>query len=173
MKKTLSVLVKMSLFLSASSLAIPLDAAQSKHPKHHKSSVSASIPAEGRKVFIFNPRSLNWSIYGANGKLVRSGKAVGGKGYCPDVKRACRTPVGAYAIYHKEGPHFISSKYPLPRGGASMPWAMFFYKGFAIHGSNEMPGHHASHGCIRVYPNDARWMSGTLPVGTKVVVKSY
>jgi hypothetical protein len=122
------------------------------------------------KVFIFDPPRLQWAVYD-NGKLVRSGHAVGGKRNCADIHRPCLTPSGTFRIHSKQGPNFRSSIYPLPHGGASMPYAMFFHGGYAIHGSNEVPNHPASHGCIRVYPSDARWLSHYLPVGTKVVVK--
>lgn len=135
---------------------------------------SATKITPGAKVFVFNPRSLTWTVYGSNGKVIRSGHAVGGQGYCKDVKRGCRTPSGTYRIYSKHGPNYISSRFPLPRGGAPMPYAMFFHKGFAIHGSNALPNRNASHGCIRVSPSEARWLNTkVLPVGTKVIVRSY
>ena len=85
------------------------------------------------KVFVFNPSALYWVVY-ENGKAIRSGRAVGGKRHCQDIHRPCMTPVGTFHIYAKAGPNFRSSIYPLPHGGASMPWAMFFHKGYAIHG---------------------------------------
>lgn len=127
----------------------------------------------GSKVFVFNPRSLTWTVYGSNGQIIRSGHAVGGRGYCPDIRRGCRTPVGSYRIYQKAGPNFKSSKYPVPHGGAPMPWAMFFHGHYAIHGANSVPNYNASHGCIRVYPSDARYLSSILPYGTRVIVRSY
>ena len=40
---------------------------------------------------------------------------------------------------------------------APMPYSIFFYYGFAIHGSYEIAriGSPASHGCIRLHPEDA------------------
>ncbi|MDR3463951.1 MAG: L,D-transpeptidase [Beijerinckiaceae bacterium] len=51
------------------------------------------------------------------------------------------SPQGMYAEYH-------SKKYD----NAPMPHAIFFYYGFAIHGTNEVShlGKPASHGCIRL-----------------------
>lgn len=139
-----------------------------------KSNLSASRPATGARVFIFSPRSLRWAVYDANGQFVRSGHAVGGRGYCPDVRRRCRTPVGRFHVYAKAGPSYRSTRFPLPNGGAPMPWAMFFHKGFAIHGSNDVPSYNASHGCIRVYPSDARWLNTNfLTYGSTVVVHPY
>ena len=36
---------------------------------------------------------------------------------------------------------------------------MFFHGGFALHGSYEVPGYHASHGCVRMFVNDAKWLN--------------
>ncbi len=39
-----------------------------------------------------------------------------------------------------------------------MPWSVFFYKGYAIHGTTEISqlGRPASHGCVRLHPDNAR-----------------
>lgn len=144
--------------------------------RHYRSSRSAprSIKAHGRKTFVFNPRTLTWGAYTANGRLVKSGRASGGRGYCPDVKRRCRTPVGHFSVYRKGAASCRSSKYPLGRGGAPMPHCMFFRGGYAIHGSPNVPNHNASHGCIRVPPSDARWLHRNfITHGTKVIVRPY
>lgn len=124
--------------------------------------------------FVFNPRNHTWTAIGDNGKVVRSGRASGGRSYCPDIKRGCRTPVGVYHVWSKGAPSCKSSRYPKPRGGAPMPYCMFFSKYYAIHGSNDVPNHNASHGCIRVTPQDASWLSHNfIHVGSKVVIKPY
>lgn len=128
------------------------------------------------KKFVFDPKRLTWTAYDHYGNVVASGRASGGRGYCPDVKRRCRTPVGSFTIYAKRGANCVSSKYPLnprqPR--AKMPYCMFFHRGFAIHGSYHVPNYNASHGCIRVQPADARWLhSNFLDYGTRVIVKPY
>jgi hypothetical protein len=123
--------------------------------------------------FIFNPRSLTWKAVD-NGKVIRSGKASGGARYCRDVGRSCRTPTGSYSIISKGGPGCSSSRYPLGKGGAKMPYCMFFSKLYAVHGSYDVPNHNASHGCIRVHPEAARWLSHNfMRIGTRVVVQSY
>src|SRR5262249_26109414 len=81
----------------------------------------SAVFATGKKTFVFDQRQSKWTVYGANGQLIRSGRAAGGKRHCADVHRPCMTPIGTFRIYAKEGPHFVSSKYPLPHGGASMP----------------------------------------------------
>jgi len=63
-----------------------------------------------------------------------------------------RTPTGTYkpttlSRYHR------SSIY----NGSPMPYSIFFYKGYAIHGSYETKylGSPASHGCVRLAPSNA------------------
>ena len=46
----------------------------------------------------------------------------------------------------------------------------YFYKGWAIHGSNSVPPYPASHGCTRVTRTDAKWLLGQIGVGTRVYV---
>ena len=49
--------------------------------------------------------------------------------------------------------HYFSRKYY----NAPMPHAIFFYYGFAIHGTNDISrlGGPASHGCVRLHPSNA------------------
>ena len=125
-------------------------------------------------VFIYNPRSLQWSAVNERGHVVRTGAGSGGQSYCPDIHRACRTPTGVYHVISKRGSDCRSSRYPLGKGGTPMPYCMFFSKYYAIHGSYEVPHRNASHGCIRVKPTDAHWLyQNFIKVGTTVVVKSY
>ncbi len=124
--------------------------------------------------FVFNPRTHRWKAINDNGKVVRSGRASGGRHYCKDVRRACRTPTGTFRIISKRGASCRSSRYPVGRGGAPMPYCMFFSKYYAIHGSPDVPNYNASHGCIRVTPSSARWLHRNfIRIGTKVIVKSY
>lgn len=125
------------------------------------------------RVFIFDPRRHRWYAY-SNGRLIASGVAAGGAGYCRDIKRSCRTPVGHFRISRKGGANCRSGTYPKPRGGARMDYCMFFSKYYAIHGSNSVPAANVSHGCIRVKPAAARWLHRNfLSIGTKVIVRSY
>ncbi|EHL30252.1 hypothetical protein LDG_7762 [Legionella drancourtii LLAP12] len=55
-----------------------------------------------------------------------------------------------------------------------MPYCMYFSKNYAIHGSYEVPNYNASHGCVRLIPSDARWLSRNfMKIGTKVIIKPY
>ena len=123
--------------------------------------------------FVFYPKKLKWEAI-KNGKVVKSGRASGGKGYCPDIKRSCRTPTGTFHVISKGGPECRSSRYPVGRGGAKMPYCMFFSQYYAIHGSYELPNYNARHGCIRIRPSDAQWLQHNfVDIGTTVVVKPY
>lgn len=124
--------------------------------------------------FIFNPNTLSWKAINENGQVVRTGRGSGGRGYCSDIRRSCKTPSGVYRVISKGGPGCHSSRYPVGRGGAPMPYCMFFSRYYAIHGSYEVPNYNASHGCVRVRPGDASWLSHNfIKVGTKVVIKPY
>lgn len=48
-------------------------------------------------------------------------------------------------------------------GALWKPW--YFYGGYAIHGSSSVPGHPASHGCVRVPNWEADWLSTELSLG--------
>lgn len=123
--------------------------------------------------FVYSPKTLKWQAL-KNGKVVRTGKGSGGRGYCKDIKRSCRTPSGTYRIISKGNSSCRSSRYPVGKGGAPMPYCMFFSKYYAIHGSPDVPNYNASHGCIRVHPGDAKWLNHNfLEVGSTVVVKPY
>lgn len=125
------------------------------------------------KTFVFSPQQLMWFAY-EDGELVNSGPASGGSNYCRDLGHRCHTPVGVFQVYSKGSAGCRSSKFPMPNGGAPMPYCMFFRGGYAIHGANELPNYNASHGCIRVSPQAARWLSQNfIEYGTKVVVQPY
>lgn len=138
------------------------------------STLPRRISPHGERVFIFSPRLLRWAAYDSQGYRVASGVANGGADLCEDLGRPCRTPRGTYRIHTKKGADCISNTFPLPNGGAQMPFCMFFTGGYAIHGSPYISGSNTSHGCIRVHTGAARWLHRHfLHRGTKVVVLPY
>lgn len=125
----------------------------------------------GKKLLLVNLNKHAFAAYNTSGQLVHWGPVSGGKGYCPDVGRRCGTITGNFKIYRKQGPKCVSSKFPIEtNGGAKMPYCMHFFRGFALHGST-LPGYHASHGCIRLFFDDAKWLNlHFLGMGTPVRV---
>jgi L,D-transpeptidase ErfK/SrfK len=115
--------------------------------------------ATGSKRIIISISKLAFGAYDGNGQLQYWGPVSTAKGYCPDLHHGCHTPTGSFAIYNKGGAGCVSKKFPVGRGGAPMPYCMFFNGGFAMHGSNDVPGYNASHGCVRMFTSDAKWLN--------------
>jgi hypothetical protein len=132
-------------------------------------------PGTGKKVFVFDPKATAWAAYDAQGNLVKTGSASGGKEFCEDIGRPCRTVTGTFRVYSKKGEDCKSSIYPVEtHGGAKMPYCMHFHGGYSIHAAYEVPNWNASHGCVRVLPSAAKWLNQNfIDVGTTVIVKPY
>lgn len=131
------------------------------------------IQPYGKPVVVVDLSDQAFGAYDSFGNLINWGPISGGKGYCPDVGRRCTTPTGSFAVNSKGGRGCVSSIYPVGIGGAPMPFCMFFHGGFALHGSPEVPGYNASHGCVRMFYEDAEWLNHEFTnVGTKVIVRS-
>lgn len=73
--------------------------------------------------------------------------STGRKGY--------KTPTGVYQPYHMTKMHY-SRKYD----NAPMPNSIFFHGGYAIHATDALNklGRPASHGCVRLHPQNAKWL---------------
>lgn len=130
------------------------------------------IPPSSQNVIRVDQNKLAWGAYTASGNLVRWGPASGGQAYCPDIKRGCKTVTGSFTVYSSKGAGCKSSVYPKPNGGAPMPYCMHFFGGYALHGSASVPGRNASHGCVRLFTEDARWLNQEFvrPGYTRVIV---
>lgn len=76
---------------------------------------------------------------------------------------AAETPRGQFSVYAKE-PGWVEA----PLGSLYNP--IYFYEGFAIHGSRSVPDYPASHGCVRVSLAAADALYDRIPIGTPVVV---
>lgn len=130
--------------------------------------------ATGQKTIIVDLNILAWGAYDETGSLVHWGPASGGQGWCTDVDKPCYSQTGHYSVISKQDFDCISNKFPEPYGGAAMPYCMHYYGPFALHGSFELPGYNASHGCVRMFINDARWLNyNFVDNNTKVIVKTY
>lgn len=71
------------------------------------------------------------------------------------------TPVGSFTVERR-----IHGVRNAPLGTLYDP--LYFYRGFAIHGSPSVPAYPASHGCIRVSKADASWLIDRIPDGMPV-----
>lgn len=129
------------------------------------------IAPPGGRLLVVNLSLQAFAAYDKEGNLVHWGPVSGGKDWCDDVGRPCRTATGSFRIIRKQGVECESSVFPVEtEGGAPMPWCMHYYRGFALHGST-LPGYHASHGCIRLFYDDAKWLNQFFTkIGTKVIV---
>jgi L,D-transpeptidase ErfK/SrfK len=147
----------------------------------------APFPAEtntaGEKLIVVDPQTRAWGAYDETGNLIRWGPASAGADWCRDIDEACHTHPGAFRVFTLGSSNCYSTKFPLPNGGAPMPYCMYFNNGQALHGEpNGLPGYNASHGCVRLYVNDAEWLrydfaegpnSSNDYRGTQVLVKPY
>ncbi len=140
-------------------IAIPNDLNTASRMDYAPLPRTISAPGEKMIYVSINPKILAWGAYDANGVLQAWGPVSAGRGYCPDTGHGCHTITGKFAVYEKEGSGCVSRKFPVGRGGAPMPYCMFFHGGFALHGSYEVPGYNASHGCIRIFVPDAKWLN--------------
>ncbi|MBA3535372.1 MAG: L,D-transpeptidase [Tatlockia sp.] len=133
-------------------------------------------PATGKKQFIFDPKGYAWAAYDPEGNRVMTGSASGGKDVCDENSdQSCRTVTGTFHVYNKRGAECRSGEYPVETtGGAKMPYCMYFFQGFTIHAAYDVPYANTSHGCVRVLPSAAKWLSENfITVGTQITVLSY
>lgn len=122
---------------------------------------------------VVDPSVHAWGAY-SGGRLVKAGLASAGSNYCKDLHRPCRTRAGYYHIQSLGSAGCKSTRFPLGKGGAPMPYCMYFNGNFALHGSYELAEGNISHGCVRMHVDDARWIRYNFArVGTPVIVRSY
>lgn len=141
------------------------------------------VNPQKEKLVVVDPRVQAWGAYAADGSLVRWGPASAGSDYCRDIDDQCHTNPGSFRVFSLGSSDCYSTQFPLPNGGAPMPYCMYFSEGQALHGEpNGLPGHNDSHGCVRMYVNDAEWLrysfiegpdANNAFRGTKVIVMDY
>lgn len=73
------------------------------------------------------------------------------------------TPVGTFTILRK-----VAAIEVAPLGTLYYP--MYFYRGWALHGSPSVPVYPASHGCVRLSSADDAWLFARVQVGTPVIL---
>ncbi|RUR07950.1 L,D-transpeptidase [Legionella sp. km772] len=138
------------------------------------------LEGETEKQIIVDQEKLAWGAYDAQGNLVLWGPISSGRDKCSDSNKSCRTLTGIFRVFSKENSKCTSDVFPIGKGGAKMPYCMYFHKGFALHGSDDIPGVRASHGCVRMFIEDAKWLNLNFVelssernnfMGTKVTVR--
>jgi hypothetical protein len=140
------------------------------------------IESDGEKTIYVSQKKLAWGAYDEDGELLWWGPISSGVGKC-NVSDGCVTPTGSFRIIRKQDIDCASTVFPRrangDNGGAAMPYCMHFFRGFALHGSYDVPGYRASHGCVRMFIEDARWLNeefidvpGSGKKGTRVVLDS-
>ena len=142
-----------------------------------------SFATESKKKIIFDLANFKWISY-YNNISVNSGIASGGKKYCPDIKRRCKTPIGIFKVISKKGKWYKSPLYPIGcsniKGSkklcASMSYAIKFkHSGESIHGGvkGKLTAH-TSHGCIHVNNEDAYWLNQVfVDIDTMIQILKY
>lgn len=139
------------------------------------------IESDGEKTIFVSQAQLAWGAYDDKGELLWWGPLSSGSGHCKGLDGTCMTPSGSFRVIRKQDIDCISTAFPMradgESGGAEMPYCMHFFRGYALHGSDTVPGYRASHGCVRIFVEDARWLNEEfvdLPggglKGTRVVV---
>lgn len=109
----------------------------------------------GERQIVVDQDKLAWAAYDEKGYLVKWGPISSGRDRCSDSANSCRTLTGIFRVFSKENENCRSNTFD----GARMPYCMYFHKGFALHGSSDIPGFRASHGCVRMFVDDAKWLN--------------
>lgn len=137
------------------------------------------IKSDGARQIIVDQDKLAYAAYDKYGNLVIWGPIATGMNRCPRRNRSCLTITGVFHFFSKENKNCRSRVFPIGRGGAHMPYCMYFHKGFAMHGDSSIPGYRASHGCVRIFTRDAKWLNehfvslandSTNQLGTKITI---
>jgi L,D-transpeptidase catalytic domain len=143
------LLVALSVIMVAGNLA---------SAKKERSVTSVETRAAGEPIMaIVSLRSQQITIYDANGWILRAPVSTGQPGR--------ETPAGIFSIIEKEAEHY-SNLYD----DAYMPHMQrLTWSGIALHGG-VLPGHPASHGCIRLPYDFAEHLFDMTELGMRVVV---
>jgi len=121
----------------------------------------APIVGVGKEIVVDLSDSRTYAY--EDGVLVRNVLSSMGRAATPTV-------IGSFAIQRK----YVSSDMSGPGYYLSgVPYAMYFYQGYAIHGTfwHSNFGQPMSHGCVNLPTPEAEWFFNWAPVGTPVNVQ--
>ena len=123
----------------------------------------STLPEAESRAIQFNLGSQTFDYF-EDGEMLVSGPIASGKTSSP-------TPTGQFAILSKEKDK-ESSLYTNEIGTqAWMPYSMQFYGNYFVH-EGWLPGHPASHGCIRVGHHHAKLLFERMKLGDPVTVSN-
>jgi L,D-transpeptidase catalytic domain/Putative peptidoglycan binding domain len=111
----------------------------------------------GRRIAVSLGRQLAFLVDG-QGRVLRALSVSTGR-------PGRRTPQGIFRIFWRERRSW-SVDYSM-----WLPWAAYFHKGYALHGSRSVPARPRSHGCVRVPWPFARAAYAFGRLGTRVFVR--
>lgn len=115
------------------------------------------VAPEGPVLVVINRATQRLVVYRNGVPIGISTVSTGRDGY--------RTPTGIFTVLQKRVEHY-STTYD----NAPMPYMQrLTWRGVALHAGN-LPGHPASHGCIRLPHEFARLLYGVTRIGTTVVI---
>ena len=136
----------------------PTDAARRHgHRAEHSTEAVAPRPAGPPIMAIVSIKSQRVTVYDADGWILRAPVSTGQKGR--------ETPAGIFSVIEKQREHY-SNLYD----DASMPHMhRITWSGIALHGG-PLPGHPASHGCIRLPYGFAGRLFEQTSLGMRVII---
>jgi len=138
----------------------PAAAARRHHAERAPAESAAPRPAGAPLMAIVSIKSQRVTIYDADGWILRAPVSTGVKGR--------ETPAGVFSVIQKEKDHY-SNLYD----DAYMPnMHRITWSGIALHGG-PLPGHAASHGCIRLPYGFAGHLFGISSVGMRVIIAPH
>ena len=147
----------------ATALALPEPAgAASRVSRHAEHSAETTAPRQdGPPVMaIVSLKSQHVTIYDADGWIMRAPVSSG--------QRGRETPAGVFSVIQKDADHH-SNLYD----DASMPnMERITWSGIALHGG-PLPGHAASHGCVRMPYGFAKELFGKTRLGMRVIIAPH
>jgi hypothetical protein len=151
--------LKRKLFAAATSLSAAglffADCAQAQQPAGAATTAIGATDAPIMAVVALSEQQI--TVYGADGSHQRAPISSGRAGY--------ETPAGIYSVIQKEAEHY-SNLYD----DASMPFMQrITWSGIALH-AGPIPGHPASHGCVRMPFGFAEQLFGVTRIGMRVVI---